>query len=288
MNAEKTGLFIAELRGEHSLTQRELADKIGVTDKAVSKWERGHGFPDVAILETLSKELEVSVTELMSGERSTPETVKAQSDSTLVETLKYIKQMSRKTIGTLIIILGACILCSPLFTAERFRNMAVVMGVGVIVAAKGILMLAPKRFFKPFVLPKVALEGISLGALAAAIVLEIRSDGFVLWWASFADAPQGAMFSYFNPISFGMGHFLPFITAVMTAAVTIFTVIVMLLDKRFTKPRNALFVCIIVTAVISACSFLYNVGSVTMVGVLITLALVISAIFRAAANSTRQ
>lgn len=110
MDVEKTGLFIAKLRGELGLTQRELADRIGVTDKAISKWERGRGFPDVGVLEILSNELNVSVMELMSGERSTPETFKKQSDSTLIETLLYVKRMSRKTIGTLLLIVGACML----------------------------------------------------------------------------------------------------------------------------------------------------------------------------------
>lgn len=143
MDAEKTGIFIAELRGERGLTQRELADRIGVTDKAVSKWENGRGFPDVAILEALSKELGVSVTELMSGEHSTPETAAAQSDSAIVETLRYIKQMSRKTIATLIIILGAVFLVTPLF-ATGFS--VPFLALGFIVTAEGVLMLTPKGF----------------------------------------------------------------------------------------------------------------------------------------------
>lgn len=150
-------------------------------------------------------------------------------------------------------------------------------------------MLSSKKSFGSINLPKLALESVSLSALAAALVLEVLPNGVILqWWAPPGEPARYTRFSYFSLIPFGYATFTPFITAVMTVAVTIFTVIVMLLDKRFTKPRNALFVCIIVTAVISACNFLYNVGSVTMVGVLITLALVVSAIFRAAANSTRQ
>lgn len=283
MDAEKTGLFIAKLRGELGLTQRELADRIGVTDKAVSKWERGRGFPDVAILEILSKELNVSITELMSGERSSPETIKAQSDNTLVETLLYVKQMSRKTIGTLLIIIGACMLCSPLFTTGYFTPMLVM---GIIVTGGGIIMLSSRKSFGAFNLPKPALEGISLGALAAAIVLEFQPNGVILWWAAPPGEPSHrATYSYFDPLPFGVAMFPSFITALLTAAVTLFTCIVMLLGKRFTKPRNALFVCIIVTAAVSACPVLYGFKYVTAIGVLITLMLVISAIFRAAANS---
>lgn len=63
------GAFIAELRKEQSMTQKELADKLGVTDKAVSKWERGKGIPDVDSIERLSDVLGVSVSELFAAKR---------------------------------------------------------------------------------------------------------------------------------------------------------------------------------------------------------------------------
>ena len=69
MDNEKFGNFIKELRKEKNLTQKQLADKINITDKAVSKWERGLSFPDITMLNILSKELEVSVEELLNGER---------------------------------------------------------------------------------------------------------------------------------------------------------------------------------------------------------------------------
>lgn len=285
MDAEKTGTFITKLRGELDLTQRELADRIGVTDKAVSKWERGHGFPDVGILEDLAKELNVSVTELMSGERSTPETIEKQSDSALIETLLYVKRMSRKTIGTLLLIVGACMLISPLFTVGNFTLIFVM---GIIVTGGGIFMLTSKKTLRSFNLPKIALEGISLGALAAAIVLEALPNGVILWWAAPPGVePKPDFYSYFNPLPFGMAMFPPFITAILTVAVTVFTTIVMLFCRRSSKPKNALFVCIIVTAAISACPVLYGFKSVTAIGILITLMLGISAVFRAAANSKR-
>lgn len=221
----------------------------------------------------------------MSGERATPETIKAQSDSALVGALLYVKRMSRKTIGTLLLIIGACMLCSPLFFAG---NSGPIFVMGIIVTGGGIIMLTSKKTFKLFDLPKIALESISLGALAAAIVLELLPNGVIIWWAAPPGVePKPDLYSYFDILPFGVAMFPPFITALLTVAVTIFTVIVMLLGKRFTKPRNALFVCIIVTAAISACPVLYGFKYVTVIGVLITLMLGISAIFRAAANSKR-
>ena len=69
MNIEKTGQFIAELRREKQLTQVQLADAIHVSDKAVSRWETGRGFPDIDNLEALSECLDVSIAELIKGER---------------------------------------------------------------------------------------------------------------------------------------------------------------------------------------------------------------------------
>lgn len=67
MNYDKIGKFIQQKRKDKNLTQKQLAEKIGVTDRAISKWERGQGCPDVSILEILSKELGCSILELLKG-----------------------------------------------------------------------------------------------------------------------------------------------------------------------------------------------------------------------------
>lgn len=69
MDQVKIGKFIAELRKERNLTQKELAEKIGVTDRAVSKWENGRGMPDVSFLGIICETLNISLNELLSGER---------------------------------------------------------------------------------------------------------------------------------------------------------------------------------------------------------------------------
>ena len=68
MNQEKIGKFILELRKEKNMTQMELAEKIGVTDRAISKWENGRGMPDLSLLFPLCKELGVTINDLLSGE----------------------------------------------------------------------------------------------------------------------------------------------------------------------------------------------------------------------------
>lgn len=69
MTPEKTGGFIATLRKEHNLTQKDLAELLGVTPKAVSRWETGRGYPDVELLPHIAKVLDVTVAELLSGEK---------------------------------------------------------------------------------------------------------------------------------------------------------------------------------------------------------------------------
>lgn len=68
MNAEKTGNLIYEIRTRKNLTQKELAELVNVSDKAVSKWERGEGCPDVSVLPNLAAALGIEVETLMNGE----------------------------------------------------------------------------------------------------------------------------------------------------------------------------------------------------------------------------
>lgn len=71
MDNRKIGNFICELRKVKGMTQKELAEKLNVTDKAVSKWERGAGYPEITIIPQLADALGVSSGELLQGERST-------------------------------------------------------------------------------------------------------------------------------------------------------------------------------------------------------------------------
>ena len=285
MDPVRTGKFILQLRKEHGLTQKELADKISVTDKAVSKWECGRGFPDIGVLESLAGELGTSVTELVSGEKSTPETIRGQSDDVLIEMLLYVKRMIRKTIGTLMLTAGIVMLVMPLYYAGIFLPMFIG---GAILTIGGVFMFASKFSTKSYRLPKRVCEFVSFGALAAALVLEALPNGVILWWAAPpGEAPHATFHSWFDPTLYGAAMFPPFITALLTIAVTVLSVIVIIAGKRAAKPQNALFVCLIVTAVISACPVLYGFKHVTVIGVLITLMLTLSAIFRAAANAKR-
>ena len=97
MDNLKTGTLIRDARKEKNLTQRELAEKLHITDRAVSKWERGICAPDIALLEPLSEILDVSVTELISGERMT-ETVETgpAAETAVREAIGYSRAEMRQ------------------------------------------------------------------------------------------------------------------------------------------------------------------------------------------------
>ena len=88
MDNERFGAFIAQLRKDLGLTQKELADKLNVTDKAVSKWETGKGFPDVKLLEPLAQALGISLVELIQGKRQEADTLTvAEADAAVSQAM---------------------------------------------------------------------------------------------------------------------------------------------------------------------------------------------------------
>lgn len=95
MDIKKTGLLISQARKEKELTQKELAQRLHVSDRTVSKWERGAGFPDVTLLEPLSDELGIPLHVLLSGEENRdPES----QENILREAVKYACQQCRQRI----------------------------------------------------------------------------------------------------------------------------------------------------------------------------------------------
>ncbi|MBE7069793.1 MAG: helix-turn-helix domain-containing protein [Saccharofermentans sp.] len=113
MDKEKTGQLITELRKEKGLTQKQLADALNVTDKAVSKWERGLSFPDISMLEPISELLGVSIMEILAGERQNgEETMSREEAQDLInasvelseEEIRHKKERSRLIIIILIVL----------------------------------------------------------------------------------------------------------------------------------------------------------------------------------------
>ncbi len=92
MDQIKTGKFIAEMRKEQNLTQKQLAEKIGISDKAVSKWECGKSMPDNAILLSLCDVLNINVNELLSGERLSNDDYHGKAEENMVNLIRKNKK----------------------------------------------------------------------------------------------------------------------------------------------------------------------------------------------------
>lgn len=99
MNQEKIGKFISFKRKEKNMTQKELANIIGVTDRAVSKWERGVGCPDISLLDDLSKALNISIVELLKGEEIANVEI---DEKDIIESMKYSKEITKNKIKLII------------------------------------------------------------------------------------------------------------------------------------------------------------------------------------------
>ena len=111
MDQEKIGKFIATLRKEKNLTQEKLAEKLGITKNAVSKWERGLGLMDMSLLKPLSKIFEVSITEILNGERVNKDNVTIKNEEILLKTIDYFKKKQKKVqLATLILGIIICLL----------------------------------------------------------------------------------------------------------------------------------------------------------------------------------
>ena len=114
MDAKTTGRFIAELRKQKGYTQKELAEKIMVTDKAISRWETGKGLPDTSLLKPLGDILGVSVGELLSGKIIEEAEMKDQTDRIILDSLKYSSRMLANMVN-LAIRLSVALILAPRF-----------------------------------------------------------------------------------------------------------------------------------------------------------------------------
>ncbi len=104
MNQIKTGKFIAQMRKEKGMTQRQLADELLISDKTVSKWETGKGMPDVSLMMPLCEVLGINVNELLTGEKIPDEDYKEKAEETMMDLMRN-KKGRGKIIALMILIL---------------------------------------------------------------------------------------------------------------------------------------------------------------------------------------
>lgn len=96
MNQEKIGAFIAERRKAKKITQAELAEQLGVSNKTVSRWELGKCMPDISLFNLICKELDISVNELLSGEKLAKKDYQQRLEENIIGTIDYTSKLIKK------------------------------------------------------------------------------------------------------------------------------------------------------------------------------------------------
>ena len=117
MDQEKIGKFIAKCRKQQKMTQSELGERLGVTEKSISNWENGRNMPDLSLFKPLCDELDITINDLMSGEKINEENYQERFEENIVNTIDYSTKRLNKystVISLILIIFGLFISLSAI------------------------------------------------------------------------------------------------------------------------------------------------------------------------------
>ncbi len=146
MDQIKIGKFIASCRKEQGMTQAKLAEKLGISDRAVSKWETGKSMPDTGIMLEVCQLLNISVNELLSGERIMAESFDKRAEENLLAMRREVEEKNRQLLRTEYLIgVPAVIAGLLLCVVAAYVEMPVALRIGLIIFA--LLMIFAVSFF---------------------------------------------------------------------------------------------------------------------------------------------
>ena len=281
MDKNTTGRFIAELRKQKGFTQKELAENLMVTDKAISRWETGKGLPDTSLLKPLGDVLGVSVTELLSGKKIEEADMKERADNIILEALNYSKRMLASVISVTIFIIGIAFIISPLFLASK----SYIWTLGLIIVAIAILYIytrkrgySMKATDRVYYLAALALQGI-------ALVLEVLPIGVVMVFATSPTKQTIEVYSYFSLLPVGYANFTPLLTGILTILIILLGAIALFRFDRAASIRKTIFVCSIISLLFSIVPlFLFGTVGMTVASYAVSCAILLSICLQAVAN----
>lgn len=242
MDMKKTGELIAQRRKDLSLTQAQLADAVGVTDKAISRWETGRGFPDAAYLQPLSQALGISITEIVNGELTHPETAAKQVDDALLAALTYGKSMSTTFFSVILAIAGFALLIAPQYLTGVNTSYFPVLGLLLLLCA------AVLRFQKNRLFPSVS-RILAAAASLVALILQALPVSAVLVFKG-PDYYNRNLYSCFDPMLWGYASFGPPLSALLSVTVLVLLTLVYL--GRREALRSGAYICTILSALLMA------------------------------------
>lgn len=120
MNQIKIGLFIAAERKKKGYTQVELANRLGISNKTISKWERGNGFPEVSLLLPLCEELDLSVNELITGERIADQDYRKKAEENMMDIMRKNQKSKEERIITFLLTISITAVALTGAIADRY------------------------------------------------------------------------------------------------------------------------------------------------------------------------
>ena len=148
MNQEKIGKFIAKCRKDKKMTQSELAEKLGVTDKSIGNWENGRNMPDLSLFKPLCDVLGITINDLLSGEKISKDKYQERFEENIVNTIDYSTKRINKysnVIGLLLVIFGLFISMSAIMIFPSESSWGSIYSVfGVVLFVIGISKLTNK------------------------------------------------------------------------------------------------------------------------------------------------
>lgn len=139
MDQIRIGKFIADERKRKGYTQKQLSEKLEISDKTISKWERGNGFPEVSLLLPLCNELEITVNELLSGERVSEEDYRKKAEENMVNLVREAQESKKKIILSAVVAALTIIAAVPLFMVAGMIEME--NGIRIILIVMGIIVI---------------------------------------------------------------------------------------------------------------------------------------------------
>ena len=143
MDLDKIGKFIALNRKNKGLTQEQLAEKLGVTNKTISRWETGKYMPDLSLLKPLSEELGITLNELLSGEKIEEQKIVENTEKNIINTIDYSSKKvenEHKKISIILMILGAIISISALTILSKESSWCSIYSIiGIIIFVIGLV-----------------------------------------------------------------------------------------------------------------------------------------------------
>ena len=178
MDQEKIGKFIASCRRKKNITQQELAEKLGVSDRTIGNWENGRNMPDLSLFKPLCHELDITLNDLMSGEKVKEKEYQEKLEENIINTINYTNKKIKNhnnLIGLILIIFGVLISITAVAIFPSESSWGSIYSVfGAIISLVGV-----SRFTKQLTYPKRLICNFSYFLIFVLVLMVIDYVGVI-------------------------------------------------------------------------------------------------------------